>query len=577
MRNMINGFTFNNPKELISPSIWLFIGQAYSIVPSVIAFLAIYILGAAFTPPYELDYTALIWLGVIGVISIVLHYIVENVSYYATYFKAYNSTADKRVAYIQKLRSQPLGFFNSKVSGELISSFGTDFSNVEFVMCYWLPYTFAGSALMLISFVFMLFFNYKMAIAMFFLIPVCAVLMFLAVRLKVRDSKQIMDAKTNAATQVNEYLKGMKDLKAYNRTGAGFVSMKDAYEDLRKASLKAEVGSGSLSMICALLTNFMVPVTIVFGIYFVIGGSLSIVDFAGFIIIATKLTEPAASLITCISMLRSMSLSGLRLNKVMNTLQLSGDKEIRNGDTYNFDNVEFSYNAGEKIIDGVSFDTKSNAVTALVGTSGGGKSTIIRLMARFWDNQSGVIAMNNNDVKDIHTDSLLSNISMVMQNTYLFKGTFRDNLCFGNDSITDEEMIDACKKAHCHKFITALPEGYDTIIGEGGATLSGGEKQRISLARAFLKDVPILLLDEPTASLDADNEAMVQQALTEISKNRTVIMIAHRLKTIRSADKILVIDKGKILEQGTHEELLSNNSLYANMWNLQSKASSLTF
>ena len=185
--------------------------------------------------------------------------------------------------------------------------------------------------------------------------------------------------------------------------------------------------------------------------------------------------------------------------------------------------------------------------------------------------------MDGKDIREVQTDSLLSNISMVMQNAYLFRGTIRDNLCFGNESITEEQMIKACKQARCHDFISALPEGYDTIVGEGGATLSGGERQRISLARSFLKDVPILLLDEPTASLDADNEAMVQKALDEISKERTVIMIAHRLKTVRSADQILVLQDGKIVEKGTHNQLIGQKGLYARLWGLQSQAGDYTF
>ena len=198
-------------------------------------------------------------------------------------------------------------------------------------------------------------------------------------------------------------------------------------------------------------------------------------------------------------------------------------------------------------------------------------------MARFWDYQTGHIWMDGKDIREVQTDSLLSNISMVMQNAYLFRGTIRDNLCFGNESITEEQMIKACKQARCHDFISALPEGYDTIVGEGGATLSGGERQRISLARSFLKDVPILLLDEPTASLDADNEAMVQKALDEISKERTVIMIAHRLKTVRSADQILVLQDGKIVEKGTHNQLIGQKGLYARLWGLQSQAGDYTF
>ena len=213
----------------------------------------------------------------------------------------------------------------------------------------------------------------------------------------------------------------------------------------------------------------------------------------------------------------------------------------------------------------------------ICGASGSGKSTLLRLMARFWDHQKGQIRMEGKDLRSIAPESLLAQVSMVMQNAYLFRGTIRENLCFGNEAITEQQMIDACQKARCHDFISALPEGYDTVVGEGGATLSGGERQRVSLARAFLKNVPILLLDEPTASLDADNEAMVQRALDEISKKRTVIMIAHRLKTVRGAQQILVLENGRITQAGTHDQLAEADGLYARLWGLQSQAGSYTF
>ena len=346
---------------------------------------------------------------------------------------------------------------------------------------------------------------------------------------------------------------------------------------LRDESLKEEAVAGSLSTLCSSLVKFIVPITAAVGLYLLIGGTLSVLDFAGFLVLATKLVEAELMIVTSISALRGMLPSGERLDKVMTTDEPTGKEQIETGNSYSFENVSFHYAKGQEIIQGVSFDTPSGLLTALVGPSGSGKSTLLRLMARFWDYQTGHIWMDGKDIREVQTDSLLSNISMVMQNAYLFRGTIRDNLCFGNESIAEEQMIKACKQARCHDFISALPEGYDTVIGEGGATLSGGERQRISLARAFLKDVPILLLDEPTASLDADNEAMVQKALDEISKERTVIMIAHRLKTVRSADQILVLQDGKIVEKGTHNQLIGQKGLYARLWGLQSQAGDYTF
>ena len=577
MLKMIRQFTFHHPKEIIQPVFWLFLSQAFSILPSILAYVALYMLGQAFSPPYTLDLTMLTRIAVIGLGYVVLQYIVEIISYFFTYGRAYNDTADKRIAYIQKLRRQPLGFFSSRESGELISSFASDFANVEYTMCYWLPYPIGVGFLLLVSFVCMLFFDWRMAVAIFAILPVCAVLMLKIANIKEKHSRQVMEAKTKAATQLNEYLHGMKDLKAYHRTGNGFDALEKAFANLREESLRDEAVAGSLSTLCASLIKFIVPVTASVGLYLLMGGSLTILDFAGFLILATKMTEPALTVVSSITALRGMALSGERLDKVMTTLEPSGSENMEYGDGYHFDGVSFRYSGTENIIRNVSFETSAGVLTALVGPSGSGKSTLLRLMARFWDYQEGQIRIAGKELLTIAPESLLSQVSMVMQNAYLFRGTIRENLCFGNDAITDAQIIDACKKARCHDFISALPESYDTIVGEGGATLSGGERQRISLARAFLKDVPILLLDEPTASLDADNEAMVQKALDEISRERTVVMIAHRLKTVRGAQQILVIENGAITQKGTHDQLVGTDGLYARLWELQNEAGNYTF
>ena len=577
MFKMIRQFTFHHPKQIIAPTLWLFLSQAFSILPAILAYMAIYLLGQAFYPPYTLDIALLIKIAVIGIAYVLLQYVVELISYYNTYGRAYHDTADKRITYIQKLRRQNLGFFSSKESGELISSFASDFANVEYTMCFWLPYPIGVGFLLLLSFVCMLFFDWRMAVAIFAMLPICTILMLKIAKVKEKHSRSVMEAKTRAATQLNEYLHGMKDLKAYHRTGSGFEALKKAFSDLRRESLLDEAVAGSLSTLCASLVKFVVPVTATVGLYLLMGGSLTILDFAGFLVIATKLTEPALTLVSSISALRGMALSGERLDKVMTMSDPSGEDKISHGDSYAFDSVSFHYAADSNVIHGVSFETPAGALTALVGPSGSGKSTLLRLMARFWDYQQGQVRFAGKELRSIAPESLLSQVSMVMQNAYLFRGTIRENLCFGNECITEQQMLDACRKARCHDFVSALPEGYDTVVGEGGATLSGGERQRISLARAFLKDVPILLLDEPTASLDADNEAMVQRALDEISKERTIIMIAHRLKTVRGAQQILVLENGRVTQKGTHNQLVGTDGLYSRLWELQNQAGNYTF
>ena len=577
MFKMIRQFTFHHPKEIIQPTLWLFFSQAFSMVPSVLAFMAVYTLGQAFFPPYTLDVNVLIGLAVAGGVCFLLQYAVELLSYYQTYFRAYRDTADKRIAYIQKLRRQPLGFFSSKESGELISSFAEDFANVEYTLCYWLPYPLGVGLLLAVSFIWITVYDWRMGLAMFAILPVCLLIMLWISKIKEKRSRAVMDAKAKAATQVNEYLHGMKDLKAYHCTGSGFAAMKDAFRTLRDVSLRDEVTAGSLTTICAMLVKFIVPITVSAGMYFVLGGSMTILDFAAFIILASKLTEPALMVVTSLSALRGMKPSGERLDTVMTTTEPAGNETIEHGTCYDFEKVSFRYDKGEDILHDVSFAVPPGGLTALVGPSGSGKSTLLRLMARFWDYQRGSIRMDGQDLLALQPDSLLSQISMVMQNAYLMCGTVRENLSFGDETLTQEQITAACKKARCHDFIMAMPEGYDTLVGEGGATLSGGERQRIALARAFLKDVPILLLDEPTASLDADNEALVQKALDEISKERTVVMIAHRLKTVRGAGEILVLQNGAISQRGRHAELVAQPGLYKTLWDIQSEAQTKQF
>ena len=577
MLKMIRQFTFHHPKEILQPALWLFLSQAFSMVPSVLAFMAVYTLGQAFFPPYTLDAGALIKLAAAGGVCLVLQYVIELLSYYQTYFRAYRDTADKRIAYIQKLRRQPLGFFSSKESGELISSFAEDFANVEYTLCYWLPYPLGVGLLLAVSFLWITVYDWRMGLAMFILLPVCLLIMVFISKLKEKRSRAVMDAKAKAATQVNEYLHGMKDLKAYHCTGSGFAAMKDAFRTLRDVSLRDEVTAGSLTTICAMLVKFIVPLTVSVGMYFVLGGSMTILDFAAFIILASKLAEPALMVVTSLSALRGMKPSGERLDAVMTAAEPEGDETLERGDAYDFERVAFHYDNGPDILRDVSFAVPPGGLTALVGPSGSGKSTLLRLMARFWDYQKGSIRMDGRELRSLKPDSLLSQISMVMQNAYLMRGTVRENLSFGDESMEEEQIMAACKKARCHDFIMAMPEGYDTLVGEGGATLSGGERQRIALARAFLKDVPILLLDEPTASLDADNEALVQRALDEISRERTVVMIAHRLKTVRGAGEILVLENGTITQRGTHAALVARPGLYKTLWDIQSEAQTKQF
>jgi ATP-binding cassette subfamily B protein len=388
-----------------------------------------------------------------------------------------------------------------------------------------------------------------------------------------RNSVIVARARDVAATNLNEYLRGMRTLKSYNQTGEGFKKLRDAYYRLMECYIREEGGSGSLLRLCASVVQFGIPSLCIAGGYLLLGGRLTVVDFIAIIIIGTKILTPVVTAVNNIMVLRINYTSAKRLDNTMSEREMSGQERPKSDTALSFRDVSFAYaEGGEPALKNASFDIPRGKLTAIVGPSGSGKSTILRLIARFWDVSHGNIMCGDTALSRVDPESWQENIAMVLQDVYLFHETIRENILFGRKDASEEEMIGAAKKAGCHDFIMALPEGYDTMVGEGGSTLSGGEKQRISIARAFLKKAPILLLDEPTASLDAKNEVLVQRAVGELVKDTTVVMIAHRLKTIQNADQILVLDKGEIIEQGAHEQLMQQNGLYAKLWDMQQKS-----
>ena len=580
---MVHQFTFGHPRDIGAPAFWMFLNELVGCFPAMVVILAVYTLGPAFVAPYTVDVAMLGWLAVAAGVLVVVQYAVEMVSYWFTYHRAYRETAAKRKAYVAHLRELPLGFFSSKRSGDLISSFGDDFANVEYAMCYWLPFPIGVGALLALCFVGLLAFDWRMALALYALLPVSMVLSFVAGRVKKRFRTDVLSAKAQAATQLSAYLRGMKELKAHRMTGAGFEALEHAYGEVKRASMRDELVAGTATFLASAVTRFVVPATVAVGMYALLGGSIDPLDYIVCVIVATKLASPLMMLSQSVSALQNMAASGERLDAVMSEPAQGGSESAGAVEGYAFDRVAFSYGAaaeGESALRAASFDVPARHLTALVGPSGSGKSTCVRLMARFWDAQGGTVFAKGpagaSDVRELQADSLLGNVSMVMQDAYLFRGTIRDNLCFGR-AIPDDVLLAACRDASCLQFVEALPEGLDTQVGEGGATLSGGERQRLALARALLKDAPVLLLDEPTASLDADNEALVQRALDRIARDRTVVMIAHRLKTVRSASSIVVVEGGRIAERGTHDGLLRQGGIYARLWELQTAAHALRF
>lgn len=453
LKKTIDLFTFKNRKELRAPVLWLLLSDGFSMVPSILSFMVIYQLGIPLLAGSAPDMKKLFWLGGALLLCFPIQYIIEMISYKNTYGKAYGDSAQKRISYVRKLRSVPLGFFSGKESGDLISSFANDFANIEFAMCYYLPQPISTGLLMILSIVPLGIFNFPMMVSMVISLPISLILLNAANRLNEKHASQVLQAKAKAATQLDEYLQGMRVLKAYNQTGGEFSRLNDAYKNLAEVNIQKETVAGTVTTFCFNLIKFGVPLAIVTGSYLLLNGSLGILDFAGLMIVATKLISPLSMCILSLASLRGMLPSAKRLGAVMETPNQCGTEKLQKANTYTFENVNFSYDGKREILKDISFDVPAGKITALVGPSGSGKSTLLRLMARFWDVSSGSLRMSEQEMREIEPNSIFSQVSMVMQNTYLFRDTIRNNILFGNKKSSENEMIEACKRACCHDFI----------------------------------------------------------------------------------------------------------------------------
>lgn len=572
MGEIIRKFTMGHPKQMIEPVVWQFLEGFVMTFPAVTVYFTINLFVEYFNQPqmvFEKGYWEIaLWMGVFFIVQLCISWL----TFLRTFLPgAKNSTKNKK-EFVKKIKRLPLGFFSKTRSGELINTFTGDFLAIEQSMVGMFTGLFGIVFSCVVTSFFMFWFNWKMAIAFYITIPISAIIISISLRIFEQLSVDLRCAKDETAEALNEYLSGMKILRSYNQIGDGFSKLKVAYANLRDVSIRGETIGGAFLGFALTFARVGLPLMCFIGTYLILGGEIGLTEFLSLIVIGTKIISPLLTWMRYTSVLRTHYVSAKRIDRVMSEEELSGNKTLGDIGEIEFKKVCFKYMEGKNIINDISCSFKKNALTAIVGPSGGGKSTILKLIARFWDVNSGKIMIGGVSLNEISTEYWLKNISMVLQDVYLFHETIRDNIIFGNENVTEKDMLRASKQAGCHEFIEKLPDGYDTVVGEGGSTLSGGEKQRISIARAILKDAPILLLDEPTSSLDAKNEVLIQRAISNLIKDKTVIMVAHRLKTIKNADNIIVLDSGKIVEQGKHGELMLKEGIYHRLWNLQNKS-----
>ena len=513
----------------------------------------------------------------IGGIALCLVLIVlTSIWQYNTAYKAtYKESAARRISLAEKLRKLPLSFFAKRDLADLTSTIMSDAEVMEHAGSHMIPQYYGSIISTLIICIGLFFFRPEMALAAVWPIPIALVIVLTSKRVQNHFSRRQRKAQIDLNEGVQEFIETSRDLKSNNAENEYLKGLYKKIDALEKRSIGSELGTAMFVVSAQMLLKFGIGTVALVGGTMLIGGSLTLMQFFCFLLVASRLYEPMSSTLINLAAINALQINVDRMNEINNTKEQEGSTVFEpKGYDIVLDHAGFSYEDGKTVLSDVSFTAKQGEVTALIGPSGGGKTTVSRLAARFWDTTSGTITFGGENISEIDPETLMNYYSIVFQDVTLFNNTVMENIRVGKKEATDEEVMQAAKLAHCDEFVDRLPDGYNTVIGENGGELSGGERQRISIARAFLKDAPVILLDEATASLDAENETLIQSSLSRLIKNKTVIIIAHRMRTVANADKIVVISDGRSDEQGTPSELLKKDGIYAKMVKFQTESKS---
>lgn len=518
-----------------------------------------------------------LWLMIgLGILSSLLFLFCYQREYKKTYANAFGQAANTRIEVAEKIRKLPLSFFNRKDLSELTTNIMGDCATIENMLSHVIPQLIGYSCSSVITCALLAFYDWRMASAIFCTLPIAFLIMLIGKGFEKKLGEKQVQSKLAVSNEVQEYLDGIKIIKGFGISGEKFNTLDRALKNMMWASIKFEGISGIFVTLSTLVLQVGLGIVVLVGVKLIVIGSLDPITFLAFIVIGSRIYSPLISVLTLLPELFYMLTSIERMKSLQTEPIMEGrDDVLLKNFSVTIDHINFSYKQ-KTVINDLSCVIPSNKMTALVGPSGSGKSTLLQLIARFWDVDKGVISIDGNDIKAIDPETLMRSMSFVFQNVILFDDTILNNIRIGRHDASDEEVKLAAKKARCDELIARLPHGWDTLIGENGSKLSGGERQRISIARALLKNAPIVLLDEATASLDPENEVYIQQAISELVKDRTVIVIAHRLKTIITADQIIVLDKGRIVEQGSYQHLIDNNGLFARLYSLQKQEFSVS-
>lgn len=515
------------------------------------------------------DHIWMLW-GV-GVISLVLIFLAAKNDYRKTYIASYKESNATRVRIAERLRRLPMNFFNTKDLSEITTHMMADCSSMESMLSSTIPPLVANVITVTSTCILLAFFDWRLALCMFCTLPIAFLIIWLSRNYQKKLFARQVDAKLAASGQVQEYLEGMKIIKSCGLSGSRFSELDKSLRIIKKISVKVEMAIGVFMSSASMVLQAGIGITIFVGTVLLVNGSIELLPLFMFMLMVTRIYGPILAIFSQLSTLLNLHVVTKRMRTLFTIRTMEGDEKTIPNYDIELEHVTFCYHT-EDVIKDVSCRLSQGTVTALVGPSGSGKSTLSKLIARFWDIQSGIIRVGGKDVRTIEPESLMQYMSFVFQDVTLFNDTIINNIRLGNPNATDEQVIAAAKAAYCDEFVQDMPEGYQTVLGENGSTLSGGERQRISIARALLKDAPIILLDEATASLDPENEVLVQKAIAKLVEGKTVIMIAHRLRTVVDADQILVLENGRLVENGTHKELMDKKGLYQKLYRIQQES-----
>ncbi len=570
--NAIKNITIGQTSRLHRPVGYTMLSNLINIVPFCLSIEAINIIFRAFSTKDAVLDTQRLW-TIVGLLVVYLSVMLwaERKAYRANFRSAYEMSAEGRTSLAEHLRRLSLGFLSRHDPGDLSSMLITDFAMAETGMSHHLPQLMGALVMPILAFLSLVWINWRMAVAMFASLPFACLILWLSTSVQNRLSGAQINAKIEAGTRMEEYLQGIRVMKAYNLLGSRFTRLRDAFLNLKRAAIRQEALLGPFVLLSISIVRAGLTLMVVCGAYLLLKGQLDVLTFVMFLIVGSRVFDPLTSALTNFTEFRYFSIAGGRILSLMKEPEQTGTRQAPESGDITFEHASFAYQ-DKQVLHDICCQFPKNTLTALVGPSGSGKSTLMKLCARFYDPQQGRVMYNGVPMNQCEPESLMRHVSMVFQDVYLFQDTIRNNIRFGKSNTTDAEIEETARQACCHDFIMRLPQGYDTMVGEGGCTLSGGEKQRLSIARAILKNAPVILLDEATASLDPENEVSVQRAIDTLIKGRTVIVIAHRLKTIRNANQILVLDHGRIVERGRHADLMAKDGLYARLWNIQEKA-----